>query len=136
MARKRQRGRGFTLIEAVVAMFLIGLAISFAFQVFPRARESSQGHQDHVRAALLGEGLLQRARAVAFDELASYSGEESYQGLADGHPFSRTMRYQVQVTLAGTDRKRVAAEVTWTDGGGRSRRFVAETVVADLGVAP
>lgn len=123
--------RGFTLIEALMALVLISLMVVSIFGVFPQTRKGLAHSGNRVRAALLGKSLIEEQRCRGFDAIAARTGIYSYQGVNNGAPFSQSIDYSVNVQNVGADKKQVWIVLTWPDQDGTGR-LTLETVVVKL----
>lgn len=66
--------RGFTLIESIVAMVVMGVAMTILFSIFfPRVEDSGRP-QYIVRASALGQSVMNTILARGFDEASDPSG--------------------------------------------------------------
>ncbi|MGR5176802.1 type IV pilus modification PilV family protein [Vibrio parahaemolyticus] len=70
----RRANRGMTLIESVVAMVILAIAlITLTSFLFPSVKKSAMPHYE-VRAAALGQTVLNQILAVSFDEHSDREG--------------------------------------------------------------
>ncbi|SEF70696.1 type IV pilus modification PilV family protein [Vibrio hangzhouensis] len=70
----RRANRGMTLIESVVAMVILAIAlITLTSFLFPSVKKSAMPHYE-VRAAALGQAVLNQILAVSFDEHSDREG--------------------------------------------------------------
>lgn len=129
MNQAASRTRGFSLVEVVVALALIGFLIVFVFTVFPSIHKGARLAENHASAAFLGQSLLNQERVRGFASAAGRSGVASLPGTHDGHARQQQMNYQVDVESLDSFRKRVWVTVTWTDDLG-ARKVVVETLLA------
>ncbi|EKO3469275.1 prepilin-type N-terminal cleavage/methylation domain-containing protein [Vibrio fluvialis] len=68
------RGRGFTLIESIVAMVLIGLGMLMLTSfLYPQIERSATPHYQ-TRAAELGQSLMSQILARGFDHYSDFDG--------------------------------------------------------------
>ncbi|NCF16399.1 MAG: prepilin-type N-terminal cleavage/methylation domain-containing protein [Gammaproteobacteria bacterium] len=100
----RQRSRGYTLVEVLVAFMIMALALTVLLRIFSNGVRSVAVSSDYAQAVLIGESRL--ATAGVDDMLAP--GETSG---VDGRDFSWTRRvveYQpaVDYTWPNGDKKR------------------------------
>ncbi|MCF7353830.1 type II secretion system protein [Vibrio sp. CK2-1] len=71
---KQNRQAGFTLIESIVAMVVMGIAMTILFSVFfPRVEDSGRP-QYIVRASALGQSVMNTILSRSFDEASDPSG--------------------------------------------------------------
>lgn len=132
MSRQRPRSDGFTLIEVLVALTILGIALGVLLSVFSTSLARAGASQSEATAAQLAQSLL----ADAGNDAALADGEQTGT-LASG------MRWRLQVAPYGDNddskawpiaAKRVTAMVSWTDGG--AERSVALTTLRLLPKAP
>jgi general secretion pathway protein I len=112
----RQRSRGYTLVEVLVAFMIMALALTVLLRIFSNGVRSVAVSSDYAQAVLIGESRL--ATAGVDDMLAP--GETSG---VDGRDFSWTRRvveYQPAVDYStyvkGTRAYYVTVTVTWPNG--------------------
>ncbi|MGO2497038.1 MAG: type IV pilus modification PilV family protein [Vibrio litoralis] len=71
---KPRAQRGFTLIESIVAMVVMGIAMTILFSIFfPRVEDSGRP-QYIVRASALGQSVMNTILARSFDQNSDPSG--------------------------------------------------------------
>jgi type II secretory pathway pseudopilin PulG len=102
--------RGFTLVEAVVALFLVSVTALALTQCLLTAQRAQRESGRWMRAVALAEQAIEQARAAGSDGGDALGGYERRWISAD----------------AGPGLRRVEAEVTWD-----SHRFHLQTLVAD-----
>lgn len=136
---KRPAKRGFTIIEAVVAMVLIGVALP------PMLWALRQEHRNRVRPVLAAEAgwlAVEKLEDIIADR---HSTTRGYGYLVAGNypaenPVAGVTGFSRSVTLAetgpdlvsaGTGYKKATVNVTWLDGTGTSRTTTLSTIVTD-----
>lgn len=68
------RQRGFTLIESIVVMVIIGLAmVTLVSFLYPQVERSAAPHYQ-TRAANLGQSMMSQLLALGFDEHSDFDG--------------------------------------------------------------
>lgn len=73
-SHKRHDSQGFTLIESIIAMVLLGFAmVTLVSFLYPQVERSAVPHYQ-VRAANLQQGLMTRILALDFDQQSSRNG--------------------------------------------------------------
>lgn len=112
----RQRSRGYTLVEVLVAFMIMALALTVLLRIFSNGVRSVAVSSDYAKAVLIGESRLATA---GIDELLA-PGETSG---VDGKEFYWTRRvvdYQPAVSYStyvkGTRAYYVTVTVTWPNG--------------------
>lgn len=121
---------GVNLVEALVAVFILSLAVLFVIQVFPLGVAGSRQHRNYLMAATIARNLLEDARLTSFSSLTGTKGSQTIKEELDEQTSTGTFEYVLNVQSVSADKKRVWAEVSWQEGG-QTRQFVAETVIVD-----
>ena len=71
---KQKAQHGFTLIESIVAMVVMGIAMTILFSIFfPRVEDSGRP-QYIVRASALGQSVMNTILSRGFDDESDPSG--------------------------------------------------------------
>jgi len=104
---------GFTLLEILVALSLIGMALALVFQLFGANSRSIGASRSYVDAAARAEAVM---RSILEDESfpnATLSGTTD-----DGYRFEATIAkgYEERVQALNVDLYIVKATVYWRDG--------------------
>lgn len=123
--------RGFSLIEALMACFVLFTTIVVSFSVVAQTMRGTSLSESHVRAAYAAHGLLNQERALDFYEVTPAVGSIVLRGVRDGQAYTQTLVYAVDIELLDPDTKRVRATVTWNESAG-SRQVILQTVVTHL----
>lgn len=63
------RGRGFSLLETITAIALLGLVVILVLNIFPSSVLAASSGNDRIQAENLARSLLEEARALAFEDL-------------------------------------------------------------------
>jgi len=119
---------GFSLVEALVAIFIIVILLVFVMNVFPFVYKGLQLSENHTSAAFLGRSLLEKARRTAFDEILPYSGSKTFETIKNGKKIKLKMDYEVKVNIMAEDKKAVWAVVSWNENRGK-KKVVLETII-------
>lgn len=122
--------RGTTLVEVLVALFVLCLLFTLVFAVFPPAKEGLYIAEINANAAFLGESLLEQARSAGFSGVVPSSGSQTFSGLDNGLSFTETVNYTVGVQSVNAGEKEVWAVMTWSEPSG-SRQMILETILAN-----
>lgn len=127
----RRRSRGFSVVEALMAFFILSTAIVVAFSVTGQIVKGTALSESHVRAAAVAHGLLNQQRAVGYPSAVGGSGTVSSSYAKDGVSRTQQMLYNVGIEQIATDTKRITATVTWQESTG-SKQVVLQTVVTNI----
>ncbi len=112
----RPRGRrGFTLLELMLALTLVGLGTVGLLEAMARAQTGSTDGENLVIATQLAHRRLEELRNVAYANLV----DEAKAVIASPSGFSQFSR-QVTVTTPYTNLKQLVVTVYWTAGGGET----------------
>jgi Tfp pilus assembly protein PilV len=122
---------GFTLVEALITMFLISLMVISIFSVFPQTRKGLAHSENRMNAAFLCKSLLDEQRGKGFQAVAPSTGSYTYSGVNNDAPSNQSFDYTVNVQATGTDKKQVWVVVTWKDQVGPGQ-LTMETVLVNL----
>lgn len=131
--------RGFTLIEAIVAMVILSVAMPAMFMALSDAQKRRAGPVLDSRARWLAAEKLEdliadrhsATRGYVYVDSANYAAEPSITGFTG---YSRSVSVtETGATLsgAGVGYKTVTVTVTYTGATGASRSFSLGTVVTD-----
>jgi len=119
----------FSLIEALVAIFIIVILLIAVMNVFPAVYKGLQLSENRMSAATLGRSLLEQARNTYIDDIKAYSGSQTVTGLKNGKTFTLKMDYNLSVKeLVKGQKKQVRATVKWNDEG-RNKQVILETII-------
>jgi Tfp pilus assembly protein PilV len=121
---------GFTLVEALISIFLTVLLIIFVSSVFPQLQRGIQLSENHFNAAILARSLIRSTVGRGFSAMSPSSGTTSISGTRDGRPFVHAFKYSVSISSLDTDKKSVWATVTWSEGKA-AKQVVLETIVVN-----
>lgn len=108
MAKAGSQGQdgGFTLLEVVVALALLGLLFAGAFGVFAAGMRASGASANHTRAVLEGERILNEMLAKGMpgdtadgvlDSGFRWKADKSWESSANNEGSTRLIRVQVSV---------------------------------------
>ena len=125
------RNYGFSLVEALVAIFIIVILMVFVVNLFPFIYKGLALSENHVNAAYLGRSLLEEARRTYFDDIVSYSGTEATEIIKNGRKTRLNMDYKLDVSLIDEDKKQVWVTITWGDSSNQ-KKVVLETIIVNL----
>lgn len=119
----RLNQKGFTLIEMLIAMFLLVVGFLSVFLVLWASATSGRFSRDMTTAANLGQDMLERIGTMKYDDLPETNGFESYpEPFGDRSPAAAPFEArQWRISSAG-GMKVVTARVAWLKDGSRKTR--------------
>lgn len=131
-----RRTAGFTLLEAVVALFLLFTTIVVSFSVVAQVRKAMHLSWSTSQAAFVARDVLNQERAVPYTQLvptpgvtpSPVSGAYTLRGVRDGQAFTQEMLYAATYALPTADTLQITVTVSWQDVGA-TRRLALETIV-------
>jgi len=124
-----KKNNGFSLIECLVAIFVIAVIILFVSNVFPYLYRGFQLSENHMYAAYLGRSLLEVARSSYFNTITPYSGNYICSGIKNSDSFSLKMDYSVGVdNIVPNEKKLVWVNIQWKEQGVK-KNVTLETII-------
>jgi len=129
-----RKKRGFTLVETLVAIFLLVILLVFIFSIFSTTRQGMRLSENHTNAAFLGRKILNEMYSIGFDNMVSISKRTySLQGVNEGNPWVMNFDYQVDVVTDSiyNDKKTVWVTMEWQEKKGK-KHVTLETVFVKL----
>lgn len=115
---RRQRTRGFSLVEVLVAIAIFGLMLGGVFTSLNRSRDLVRASAGLLQARLLASTTLESMKVMSFDDLHSHSFTETT-------PQGR-MVVDVQVSdFQSSTLKKIDVSVQWTDQRAAQSRELA-----------
>jgi prepilin-type N-terminal cleavage/methylation domain-containing protein len=131
LSLRPRRPRGFTLVELLAAIVVIGVAVGMLVALMVSARRATRAGEERRLAAAAAQGTLERLRGARPDRLPGSGGAP--QAVP---PEARRLR-EVGISAAARpwkgDRgmKHVTVRVTWRSRTGGKRESVREALVSD-----
>lgn len=119
----RLNQKGYTLVEMLIAMFLLVVGFLSVFLVLWASTTSGRFSRDMTTAANLGQDMLERIGTMKYDDLPETSGFQNYpepfgdKSLAAAAFEARQWR----ISSAGS-MKIVTARISWIKDGARKTR--------------
>lgn len=134
-----RKERGFTLVEALVAIFLIVILIGFIFSIFSTTRQGLNLSENHVSAVILGRSILSEMYNLGYGNVTAVAWTTyMMSGLNAGNKWVMGFDYKVDVvnTSIYDDEQTVAVTVKWLEPhaqgtGSQSRQVVLESIFTD-----
>jgi len=74
VGRNSLRQAGFTLIEVIIGIVALGISLSIVFTLIVPAEQQSADQIHQIKAAELGQGMLDEILGRAFDENSDHAG--------------------------------------------------------------
>ena len=128
MIQQHQKARGFTLIEFIVALVVLGLGsallVSFVTPTAGSANPMIQAQSRAIAAAYLDEIVLRAFDGDCSGGRGEWSGIQCYNGLIEaprdqfGNAIPALADYQVAVTVGGGNPANIQVQVTHGSGRG------------------
>ena len=122
-------GRGFTLIEALISIFLTVILLSSVIGIFTSISKAARLSANHHHGAIIGAGLLDEARGVGFDAVTPVSGSKTFNGVNNGQPVTQEFNYTTSIQAVSAVKKQIWATVSWREGS-QNKQVVVETILA------
>ena len=117
----RRKAGGFTLVEAVFAIMIIGFAVTALMLLFGTGTQVTAYGNRLSQAVFLAEEMRAMTDEVDFTNLLSYHGQ-IYNGVdANGNPLPGVMDFQQQLEVQGVN----PADMTITVGNVEMIRVTA-----------
>lgn len=123
--RRAGRATGFTLVEVLVAMVILGVGIMAIVQLFPQSLRQTRVNAERTDVGQLASSKLDRLRMEGVGSMDQWIIENAMRNLdATSKAYSLYEGWQstVQRTAIGPDTYRVTFVVKLTDG--RTETFV------------
>lgn len=86
---KIKNQKGFTLIELIVAIFILVVGISAVLQMFPLGIQTAKTAQMATVAAQLGQAKIEEIISKSYDEISVGETTESYGEIPDFDAYKR-----------------------------------------------
>lgn len=128
------KSKGFTLVELIVGMTLMGIVFAGAFSGIKTGFDVLEEARDHTRVTQMLQSELERLRTLNWNDLSSLPSTESVslegalaQAYRDRYTFTR------QISSSGSDRYLVTVIASW-ENSGRERSLSMSTLYAKNGL--
>ncbi len=127
-----RRARGFSLVEILVAFFLLGVAIIVTLSILSGSARAEHGSRLDLAAALAAQAGLDQEVRLPFASVASVPLSTSTVSFGQrGEEEKVVLSTVVTVSSVSSTCKDVVVTVTWTDDG-RARNYTLETLVSNV----
>lgn len=125
--------KGFTLVETLVAIFLVVVLIGAVFSIFSSTRKGLSLSENHTNATMVGRSVLNELYNSGYANITSAPRKTvSLSGYNNGNRSAMNYDYTVDVQEDTTlHNKDVSVTVTWPESavpGRQSKRVIVETV--------
>lgn len=134
--------RGFSLVEIVVAVFLMSMAVLMFGAFYPTAARASRMSGNHSQAISEVQHKVDQLRAVGYGRLTY--GELRAAGIIDASPNAQPYRFDgidnlgallpnaqgtLSISSAGTDLAQVTVRVTWAGAPSKAMEGTHEVTI-------
>ncbi len=118
--------RGFSLIEMMIAMTVLGVGILSLAGLFPMAMRQVAQSDLESKATFHAQAKLEELKRFSWEELTSTAGTDTIDA-------SYARNWDVQEDVPATGMKQVRVTVTWTDKQG-PRNVSLSSFLSDSGM--
>lgn len=139
MLPRRDRARGFTLMEVVVTLAVLSISLTALYQVFSSVARGTRVSADYYRALEVAETQMARLSAQLTDYAGASGTEEGgFRWRAQARPYNAPLESPLandsllSATEAGIQPYLLTVHVTW----GEARKRDLELSTIRLGGAP
>ena len=102
---------GFTLLEVLVALAILGIAVVTVIQLFAQGLRLLKLSGDHQRAMLLADQKMREAEPAAEGIESGQEGEFAWERRVDGHPVPKELTVTGSLSVRVF---RVSVQVRWS----------------------
>lgn len=136
------RRRGFTLIECIIATFLLAVGFVAVASLYPMAYRGASVNANHVAGLEVASAVLSHIRSSAYGSppAGQYLGDETLQMVVENDVVNVTYKKSVKFARGGTHADVNAnadvaiVTVTWVEGTGPASEGITKSVVVTGGV--
>lgn len=125
------RRRGFSLIEALVSLFLVSLILTIVMNIFATGRRAAVLAGTRSQALAVTRQALDQAVRQGYDKVAPGSRQVTLSWKQDGREAVLEVVYQVQVQTLAPGRKSLWVDTSWKEAD-VVRKVTLETRVVKL----
>ncbi|MBI2252219.1 MAG: Flp pilus assembly complex ATPase component TadA [Armatimonadetes bacterium] len=123
--------REVTLIETLIAMYLLLICVFFIISVFPASTLTNKSMENLILASTLARNKLEGLRAMNFDSILSFSGTSIYSGIKNGVNYTQDFSYNITVSSLNSNLKDILITVTWEESK-MNKNFKLESLQVKL----
>lgn len=131
------RRQGFTLIEVMMAVFILGLGIAGTLVTLQMAFAMVEMSRDQTLASQFLQAEIETLRMKNWNELSAFPPEEQFSIHGDFGP-DIDGRYvctrRVETVRTGADLKRIVVQAHWKTRNGVARELAYETRISKNGI--
>lgn len=133
--RKRSRCKGITLVEVLIATFILSIGFSSIFAVIQQATKILQEARDRTRASQIIQSEMELIRSYNWADISALPNEAKFtpQAVFDTNYNKRFMGVRT-ITSRGSEQYEVTIEVHWTSLWGKDQSETATTWVTKGGL--
>ena len=130
-----KKNSGYTLIEALVSIFLLAFCVLFIISIFPTSSGALKQAENIEVASSLAHQQMDAVNKTSFAAINNFAGSYTYTGSKNGVNYIQSFIYTVTVNpVAGfTNLKDVVVSITWAEKRRPNQELNAETIVVDNG---
>ncbi len=107
---------GFTLIEIIIALAILGIGLVSVMAYLPIALDASKKASNLTRASMVGQRILEEVKLAGLDDIKAVDGFNTVNYLPD--TFHKECEYKVIVSpLGAANAKDITVYVRWKTRG-------------------
>jgi len=115
--KRRKRSRGFTLLEVLIALFILTIGITFIYSIFPLGMRVAKQTQTLSSVSFFAQKKLEELK-TSTAPLTNSTGQDAI--------FNWTVKVTDYTTPENIVLKKVQLDILWSEGGSeRGKKFVA-----------
>lgn len=133
--QKRNTRKGITLIEVIIATFILGIGFSSIFAVIQQSTKLLQEARDRTRASQIIQSEMELMRSYTWSDLSGLPEKASFspQAVFDVN-YNKRFQGLRRVTNRNADQYEVAIEVSWQSLWGKDQSETATTWITKGGL--
>ena len=120
---------GFTLIEIIIALTILGIGLISVLAYLPIALDASKRSADLTRSALIAQKLIEEVRAASYDDIVNADGFDTSNLFVKDNDFPE-FNYKIEISNTGlATSKDITVTVLWTFKGKDSTQVYKTKIV-------